>query len=223
MAQLMLVNPRKRRRKAKATTKRRTVARRRTTHKRRRTYARNPIALNPSRRAKRTHRRKYRRNPIGMGRGKMKGLLAPLMPAAISATGAIGLDLAWGIIGSKLPANLGTGPIRHVAKAAGALALGALAGMIVKKDTANQLTIGALTVVLHSAMKETIQKTMPNVQLGESESGYMNGLAEYFTEPSMAGMGEYFTEPAMNGVGYSGGGEYFYNELEGMGENEFSL
>jgi len=220
MAQLMLVNPRKRRRKAKTTTKRRTHARRRTTHKRRR-YARNPIALNTTRRTRRTHRRKYRRNPIA-GRGKMKGLLAPLMPAAISATGAIGLDLAWGIIGSKLPSALSTGPVKHIAKAAGALALGALAGMVVKKDTANQLAIGALTVVLHTAMKETIQKTLPNVQLGENDFT-MNGLAEYFPTDTMAGMGEYFPTDTMQGVGYYGGGEYFEDSLEGLGENEFSL
>lgn len=198
MAQLMLVNPRKRKTARKSPAKK--SAAKRTTRRR---YARNPIGLaaaNPIRK-----RRKYRRNPIAM-----KGLMAPIMPAAIAAGGAIGLDLAWGMIGSKLPAALSTGPVRHVAKAAGALALGALAGMVLKKETANNLAIGALTVVMHGAMRETMQKMLPNVALGEYESE-MDGLAMY-TGDGMNGMGEY-----VEGLSYSGAGVSFDSEMSGMG------
>lgn len=216
MASLMLVNPRRRKKATRSTTRRR----RKTTARKspaRRTYRRNPI-----RATRRRSTRRYRRNPI-----KAKGLLAPLMPAAVSATGAIGLDLAWGMIGSKLPMGMGTGPMKYVAKAAGALALGSLAAMVTKKDTANQMAVGALTVVLHGAMKDTIQKTLPNVQLGEADFSYMDGIGEYM---SLNGMGEYMSED-MAGIGYSGGGEFFaeddMTEMDGLGvysdSDSFSL
>lgn len=237
MAELMLLNPlnpRKRRKaKAKSSPKRRAVARR-STKKRR--YARNPIGANPVRKRRSTTARKYRRNPIGGRRGgKLGGMLAPLKPAAISAVGAIGLDLAWGVIGDKLPAGMGTGPIRHVAKAAGALLLGTLASMVTSKATGSQLSVGALTVVFHGAMKDAISTNFPGVQLGEDVSNYgMNGLAEYFPMEGMEGMGEYEsygmaggmgeyfgTDSGVAGVGYSGGGEYFDGgDLMGMGETE---
>lgn len=218
MASLMLVNPRKRRSHKKAASHRKVRRNPAKAHKTRkvRRYARNPIGLHG---ARRTHkRRKYHRNPIG---GKMKGIFAPVMPAAISAVGAIGLDLAWGVVSSKLPAGLGVGPVRHVAKAAGALALGALAAMVVKKDTANLLATGALTVVLHSAMKEGIQSVAPNVQLGEMS---VDGLAEYLPQ-SVDGMGEYV--PSMNGLGYEGAGVSFDDgdDMAGfgsMGEGNYS-
>lgn len=180
----MLVNPRKRR-KAKAKTR---VAK--TTAKRR--YARNPIAVaNPKK------RRKYRRNPIAM-----KGIMAPIMPAATAAAGAIGLDLAWGMIGSKLPASLSTGPVRHVVKAVGALGLGALAAMVLKKETANNLAVGALTVVMHGAMRETLQTMNPEMKLGEY-GDEMDGFAMYVDQAGP--LNEYLP---MNGYG---------EEIEGMG------
>lgn len=222
MASLMLVNPRKRRKKAKAHKRRRnpitvtTRKRRKHTRKaKRRTYARNPISFSH---VKRKSRRKYRRNPIG-GKFNLKGLFSPVVPAAVSAVGAIGLDLAWGVIGSKLPASLSTGPVAYAAKGLGAIALGALAGMVVKKDTANQLAIGALTVVLHGAMKEGINKFAPNVQLGDiaeyMPSDPLDGLAEYVTD---AGMSEYVTP----GIGYAGGGTYMaqddsISDMDGVG------
>jgi len=214
MASLMLVNPRKRRKKAKSAHKRpRKPAahsapkrRKRRASTKRRVYARNPITISH---AKRKHRRRYRRNPIGGMRGGMKGLFAPVMPAAISAVGAIGLDLAWGQVAARLPAAITGGPMKYVAKAVGAIGIGMLAGMVVKKDTANQLAIGALTTVFHSAMRDTITQMAPNVQLGEYETmnGYpLDGLAEYVREPGMAGLGEYQSD--MGAIGYANPGMY---------------
>lgn len=194
MAQLMLVNPRKRKSAAKK------AAKRPASKSKARRYAKNPITLNAVKK-----RRKYRRNPIG---GGLKGITAPLMPAATAAVGAIGLDLAWGKIGGMLPDSLKSGPVRHVAKAAGALALGALAGMVLKKDTANNLAIGALTVVLHGAMRETIQSAMPGVTLGEYDDG-MNGI------DGLA----FYDESALNGLGYSEDGftDNGFDTMNGMG------
>lgn len=226
MAQLMLVNPRKRR-KAKRTHARRrkthTTAhnpvhrKRRVSHKRRthakRRYATNPIGLNP--RHRRKHRRHYRKNPIG---GGMKGLLGPVKMAAVASVGAIGLDLAWGMVGNRLPVALSTGPVRHIAKAVGALALAAIAGMVVKKETANTLGVGALTVVFRDALRDGITSQFPNVQLGDVGEYYgMQGMGEYYPAGvhGMDGLGEYdFGIHGMDGLGYMNPAA---NAFEGMG------
>lgn len=201
MAQLMLVNPRKRKaKKAAPKAKRRAVAK-----KAHRKYRRNPIALKST---ARKYRRKYRRNPIGM-----KGFFSPLMPAAVSAGGALALDIGWGFIASKLPLPLQSGPTGLAAKAVGALALGSLAGMVgVKKDTANQIAVGALTVVLHAAAKGAVAKAMPTLNLGGDDDSEIDGLAEYFT----GDMGEYL--PDNSGVGYASAGQSFDpNEMGAVG------
>jgi len=182
MAQLMLVNPRKRRK-----TKRR---------------RKNPVAANPRRRRTRVstrtvrHRRR-RRNPISR-----RGIMGQIMPAATAAFGALGLDMIWGY--APIPDSLKTGPMRYVAKAAGAVALGMLAGMVTKKSTADQMSMGALTVVLHSAMRDGMSSYMPNIALGEymgpQESlgywgsgynpDYASGMSEYMP-PANGGNGAY--------------------------------
>lgn len=220
MASLMLINPRKRRktkrtharrRKSHSTASHNPVHRkRRVSHKRRthakRRYATNPIGLHHSKR--RTHRKHYRRNPIG---GKMRGILGPVKMAAVASVGAIGLDLAWGVIGSKLPASMASGPIRHVAKGIGALALAAIAGMVVKKETANTLGVGALTVVFRDAMRDGISSQFPNVQLGDVGEYYSaQGVGEYYPE-GVHGLGEY-------DFGVSGLGEYDFG-VQGLGYN----
>src|SRR4030042_6898277 len=97
MAELMLINPRKHRRKANKT-------------------------------------RRYRRNPSG-GRFNMTTFSRnTLMPSAIGAAGALGLDILMGFL--PLPDNLKMGPMRNVVRVVGAVGLGMLAGMVVKKDTA---------------------------------------------------------------------------------------
>lgn len=195
MASLMLVNPRKRR-KTSVTRRRR----------------KNPVAANPRRRRSvrrvstrpvRHHRR--RRNPIST-----RGIMGQIMPAATAAFGALGLDMLWGY--APIPEALKTGPMRYLAKAAGAVGLGMLAGMVVKKSTADQMSMGALTVVLHSAMRDGMSSYMPNIALGEYMSpqeslGYWgsaynpaytgNGVGEYLPSPGgdygMQGMEAYST------------------------------
>ncbi|MCP4410659.1 MAG: hypothetical protein GY807_23545 [Gammaproteobacteria bacterium] len=98
-----------------------------------------------------------------------------LMPALQGGVGALGLDFAWGML--PLPANLKTGQLRHVVKGVGALGLGWLAGNFMKPATAAQLSTGALTVVMHTALRETIQTTVPQAAqfLGE----YIEGMGYY--------------------------------------------
>lgn len=149
MPELMLVNPRKRRR----TTRKRATPKRRVTRRR-------AVRRSPTRAAKR-RMSGYRRNPSPRG---MRGIVdKTVIPAATAAAGAIGLDVAWGFL--PVPDTLKTGPMRHVAKAAGAVGLGMLANMVVSKKTADQFATGALTVVFHQAMAEVVQKAAPDLPM----------------------------------------------------------
>jgi hypothetical protein len=145
-------------------------------------------------------RRRRSRNPIG------GGLLSIVSPAITAASGALALDLAWGYL--PLPANIKAGPLRHVAKAAGAIALSMIAGKVVKKSTADAMGVGALTVVIHEAAKEAIHKFVPGVKM-DGVGLYVQGLGGlgYYSAgmpaggalPDNSGMGLYVN-------GYSGSG-----------------
>jgi len=196
MAKMMLVNPRKRKRKSKKT-KRKSTRLARTT--------------------KRTvTTKRYRRNPI-----KKKGIMGILqntvMPSAIAAGGAVGLDVIMGYL--PIPATLKTGPMRHLAKGAGAIGMGMLASMFLKPKTAELITTGALTVVMHDAGKGLVTRFAPNIRLS-SVDDELESLA--YMSPGMV-MGD---APGMDGylAGYveSGPelGEYEMGEYDltnGMG------
>lgn len=128
-------------------------------------YARNPI-------------KRRRRNPIG--RLNLGGIVGnTIVPAATAATGAIALDIAYNFI--PLPENLKSGPLRHVVKAAGAIGLGIVAGMVVKKETAKQLAAGAMTVVMYNAFREVLTRFAPNLGLGAylDEGSSEDGISAY--------------------------------------------
>lgn len=206
--QLLLVNPRKRRknphrrRKSSETHAERVrAAKKGWAHRRRK---RNPESRRERslaarrgwahRRHHTVHHRRRRRNPAA----RKMGFFSPIMPAVIAAAGALGLDLIWGY--APVPATWKTGTMGYAAKGFGALALGAVLGMVMKKDTAEALAAGALTVTIHGALKDTIQSSMPNIQLGEIYPGlgYMSPGIVVNDEPqalthagySDAGMGE---------------------------------
>jgi hypothetical protein len=109
----------------------------------------------------------------------------------MGAGGALVLDVAWGYL--PIPLTLKTGVLRHVAKGAGALALGYLANMVTTKSTADQMVRGAMTVVVHGAMREAAQQFMPNVPL--------DGLG-YYSAGMPAGVGAY-----VDGMGAYVGGD----------------
>lgn len=158
MAEMLLVNPRKRKRRK--TTKRKAVARRR-----------------PATRRRVSTTRRRRRNPIR--RRGIQGILNnTVMPAAIAGVGAVGLDVVWNY--APVPEALKAGPMRYLAKAAGAIGLGYVAGMVTKKSTADQLAAGAMTVVMYQAMKDGMARFAPGVQMGEYMSGYDNEMLGYY-------------------------------------------
>lgn len=155
MAELMLVNPRRRKRR---TAKRKTVKRKSPTKYRKRSAAK--------------RKRARRRNPSARG---IVG--SQLMPAATNAMGALALDVLWSYL--PVPMNIKTGPFKHVAKGIGAIAIGMLAGNIINKRTARAMSQGALTVVMHDAMREVTQQMLPNVPLSYYSPGMPAGVGEY--------------------------------------------
>jgi hypothetical protein len=181
MATLALVNPRRRRKTAKRRT---TKARVRRNPSRRKALAIAP-APRKRRRASRPKARRIRRNPI-RARKSSGDIMSQIKPAFTAGLGALGLDLAWGFL--PIPAGLQTGPLRHVAKGAGALALGYVANMVTDKATARQMAVGALTVVMHNMMRELAQQVMPTVNLGYYNAGFNAGMGEY-----TSGMGAYIS------------------------------
>lgn len=131
-------------------------------------YARNPIRKRHSKR---------RHNPIAakLGLGGIVG--RTVLPAAIAAGGALTLDLVWGFL--PLPESVKVGPMRHAVKAVGAIGLGLLASMVLKRDTANALASGALTVVMYNAAREAIGSLAPGIALGEYVGISNPQLSEY--------------------------------------------
>ena len=117
MAEMLLINPR-RRRKAHAAPKRRASVKRR----------RNPVSVvsaSPARRRRRVaprtravaHVRRHnplramrkvrrRRNPISMGSISAKGIMSLFKDAAIGGAGAVGIDVLMGQINSYLPTSM---------------------------------------------------------------------------------------------------------------------
>jgi hypothetical protein len=129
-----------------------------------------------------------------------------LMPAFQGGIGALGLDILWGYV--PLPVNLKTGMLRHIVKGVGALGLGFVAGNFVKPATATNLATGALTVIMHTAMRETMTQFAPNIPLGEyvdPSLGYYNAgqiaseqLGQTPYDSALTPMGEHMD----NGMGY---------------------
>jgi len=163
--QLLLVNPRKRRKARRKTAKKRVA----------------PVRA--KRRVKSTRKRitKRRRNPIARKRMSAGNIInGQVIPAFTAGVGALGLDMVMGYV--PLPASMTTGALKHVVKGVGAIALGLVAGMVVKPSTAKELSMGALTVTMHDALREATQRFAPNIQLGYYNAGFpMAGMDEYNT------------------------------------------
>ncbi len=198
MPQLLFVNPSPLKGKRVMAKKRRTAAQRAATKrmiaanrsragrksskpKRRRVARRaNPAPLarrSAPRRARRSASRRVRRvarrrNPVGF----VGDFVGQLVPSAVGAGGALALDVALGLL--PLPDALKTGPMRPVARVAGAVALGMVAGMVTSKRVGNQVAAGALTVVLYDFAKGFLNRMVggkiPGLSLYE-----MHGIGMY--------------------------------------------
>lgn len=223
MEQLLLVNPSKRRgkRRRKSLPPRgaggRFLKRKARSGKRRKTRRTNPVpalAMNPRRRRRRSNpspRRRYRRNPIGggFGRGFVRQLTAPLMPAVLGAGGAIANDFAFGFL--PLPATFKAGYIGVASKATLAVALGMVLARVVGANNAKQMTAGALTVLAYQTIKPVVASVVPGLGYAGAGQVLMGGVGEYISElpSSLSGVPNSLNEyiSGANTYGYSDAGE----------------
>lgn len=171
MAELMLVNPRKlRRRKTRMRSVRRYRRIQRAPRKSIRLRRFSGYIGNPRRR----RRFRIRRNPIGFSIQSFTK--DTLIPSAVGAAGALGLDVIMGFL--PLPDAVKSGPMRPIVRIAGAIGIGMLAGMVTSRRTAEQVTAGAVTVVLYDLIKGFVQTQFPALRLGETDEypvlEYMN-------------------------------------------------
>ena len=165
MAQLMLVNPRTRKKVKK--------------NKRRSGMVARVSALASRTRSK---VRRYRRNPIG---GATSNATTQLKNAAIGAAGALAVDVVMSKL--PLPANLSSGMGRTAAQGLVSIGLGmAVAKFGKNKRLGVQLAEGGLTIALHGVMKGALSKSMPSLagyddQLLGNDGllGYDDGLLGY--------------------------------------------
>lgn len=178
MPEIALINPRRRRRRRRVRARSvyvRSPYRRR--RRRRRTARRSRLPVTFLKRhhlyATNPRRRRYRRNPIRGGFSVQGFVNETLVPSAIGAAGALGLDVLMNVV--PLPETFKTGMMRPVTKLAGAIGLGMIAGMIASRRVAEQVTAGAVTVVLYDVMKGLMMRTMPQLALSEY-SDAMNAL-----------------------------------------------
>lgn len=206
MSEILLVNPRRRR---KTRSRRKTHSRRKrarvavaVANPRRRRHRRVTRMSNPRRRHRRHYarmlnpRRRHRRHRNPSFRSMGTAVMPTLKAGLVGATGALGLDLLWGYGQGYLPASIAASPLaQYAVKLAGALLVGVV-GNKVMRGKGRELAVGATTVVLHDALKAQIQSSFPSVNLGQYLTyaptvGVMNRAGRVLS----TGMGEY-----MNGL-----------------------
>lgn len=207
MAQLMLINPRRRSAGRKKT---RTAAQKRATAKlvalnKSRKRRSNPIAANPKRRTYRhaaassaPRRSRRRSNPISL-----RNPVAMLMPALIGAGGALAVNAVVNYI--PLPAMLTQGRMRYVTKFGIAVLLGTV-GRKFLGSKAEKMAEGSMIVTMTDALKDVVGGAT-GLQLGENDDGiaYYSPaqIAEYTDQMSMYMNGAESVETSPDGYNYS--------------------
>lgn len=205
MAEMLLINPRARRKARKAP---RSAAQRRATAKlvamsrrRRRNPApaAAPLAMNPRRRRKMARRsnpvrfvRRARRMSNPAMRFSTAGIMAAFQQALVQGAGAVAFGIVHGQVQKFLPASLVPTPgsigIGDAVKAAltvfiGSALRGPTRGLSVKAAT------GALTVQAHDLIKTFVPSTLP---LGYAAPGYVTqGQTRVGPNRAIVGVGRY--------------------------------
>lgn len=187
-AELLLVNPRRKRR-AKAKSSRRVRARNPRAKRRHRAVSvvtRRIRARNP----RRVHaKRRRHRNP----RLSANGILHALVPAAIGGAGAVALDIGLGYLPASVPDFLKKGIGNTALKVGGALALGLIAGKVMGREKGKAVAAGALTVVAYGFIRNMVKEAAPTLP---GLSGYVGSDYALNPAPMVAGMGAYMDQGA---------------------------
>lgn len=162
MEEILLVNPRRRKRRAKK--------------------------ARSHRRSRRRHGRSHRRlrNPRAFGRSlSIRGITGEVTPAIVGALGAMALDVGMAYL--PLPSFLQSGWGRTLAQLGGALALGFVAARVpmVGRRNAQIATLGALTIVAYNAIRPLAAQS-----IGDKVKG-LSGLADFGDYDGGGAMGAY--------------------------------
>lgn len=129
---------------------------------------------------------RYRRtNPIGDFVGGV------LIPSAVGGAGALSLDIL--IAALPLPVAMKVGPMAPFVKVAGAVGLGMLAGQLVSRKVGEQVTAGALTVIMYNVARATLARV---------SGGRIPGLSMYPDGP----LGAYVSSDEAALLGYEDSG-----------------
>lgn len=229
MSELMLINPRRKKRARKMSAKQRAYfggGRRKrrasvsgTANPRRRRSSRRRVRVSGRRNPTAVKVRRLRRSGRRSGGSLLAGLTNPgalikntIIPSAIGGAGALAVDIAWGF--APIPANIKSGPLGPVVKLVGAIVLGGLVGKFAGRAVGEKVASGYITVFAYNMAKNAVQKAMPQLALGGYDMGYVsagmqmpdaNGVSAYLTSDvpsnSAPGMGAYMNEYDNNGYG----------------------
>jgi hypothetical protein len=171
--QLLLINPRRRKRHAHKA------------HRRHRRRVKNPFH--------RSHRRHRHRNPFSV-----RGVTHAVIPAGIGALGAVGLDVVYGYLSSYLPASISSNVyLNAAAKVAGAFGLGWLGGKALGAEKGKLITAGALTVIAYGFARNLLHSAAPTLPGLAGLAAYQQ-MGAYMPP---AGMGAYNPAPYLQGMG----------------------
>jgi hypothetical protein len=185
---LILINPRRRKRRRNPRSRRRMPAalRRywaskrgtRLANPRRRRRRRNPVVHGYRRRRPlRAHRRNPRRFRARRSYRRLRNprgdFMHTLAAGALGASGALLLNLVYGYVNPYLPASLQTGLVQTGVLTVGALGLGVLVGKFINKDLGDSVAFGGLSVVLYNAASTVAQGA------GLTITNNLSGYADY--------------------------------------------
>lgn len=217
MEQLLLVNPRRRKRRSGRrmpaglarywATHRAGRKRTRLANPRRRRRHRRAVMANPRRRRRRYanprrrhHARRYRNPRRGRSGGRLSlgvqgGLVqGALVPGALGAAGALTLDVVMGYASPYLPVTLQTGWFNVAVKGAAAIGVGMLVGKFLGRERGKVAMLGGLTVVLYGALKTLLTSsgvTLPGLSGYQDYTPYRMGayMPGATGTPGIAGLG----------------------------------
>lgn len=123
------------------------------------------MARKHHRRHRRHHTRGFSRNPSLRSLGG--NLRSTAEAGAFGAGGAIALDVLYGKLAQYLPASIAGNEWGALAiKAVGAVGVGMIGGKVLR-GRGSQMATGAMTVVLHEAVKKILAQNFPALGLSE--------------------------------------------------------
>lgn len=192
----------KKRRSRKSRTRRNPISNLGSHAKKRRSRSRALSSARPAQRSTSTRRRR-RGSFIGSVKRRVSRAASSdigsfvtnsLVPAAVGAAGAVGVDMAWNLL--PIPDSLKTGPLAPITRIVGAVAVGMAVGAVMGKKFGREATLGAVTVTLADLGKGYL-KNNTSLPLSYYAPPRARALSYY------APQGGYASEDEINPEGYA--------------------